>query len=175
MIILSTQERKYETKTFNENFAKKVRTCRLPFPETWSLNSPISIIFSLATGSKAQSNSPFLKTRDLSPRFMVETGFNSHTRKRGSTANVTYFPEGCITLQSTVSSSGVIRSRNLASYILEGRRHTPNKVDIFLWYKITNVLCIHAETLGRACRLGFAFIYLKKQICWDCKNSCNFW
>jgi hypothetical protein len=34
MTILSTQERKYETKTFNENFAKKVRTCRLPFPET---------------------------------------------------------------------------------------------------------------------------------------------
>jgi hypothetical protein len=34
MIILSTQERKYETKTFNENFAKKFRTCRLPFPET---------------------------------------------------------------------------------------------------------------------------------------------
>jgi predicted phage tail protein len=32
--ILSTQERKYETKTFNENVAKKVRTCRLPFPET---------------------------------------------------------------------------------------------------------------------------------------------
>jgi hypothetical protein len=29
MIILSTQERKYETKTFYENFAKKVRT--LPF------------------------------------------------------------------------------------------------------------------------------------------------
>jgi hypothetical protein len=28
------QERKYEMKTFNENFAKKVR---LPFPETWSL------------------------------------------------------------------------------------------------------------------------------------------
>jgi hypothetical protein len=24
---------------FNENFAKKVQTCRLPFPETWSLNS----------------------------------------------------------------------------------------------------------------------------------------
>jgi hypothetical protein len=24
------QERKYETKKFNENFAKKVRTCRLP-------------------------------------------------------------------------------------------------------------------------------------------------
>jgi hypothetical protein len=42
IIILSTQERKYETKTFNENFAKKVRTCRLPFPETWSLNSLIS-------------------------------------------------------------------------------------------------------------------------------------
>jgi hypothetical protein len=39
MIILSTQERKYETKTFNENFAKNVRTCRLPFPETRSLNS----------------------------------------------------------------------------------------------------------------------------------------
>ena len=28
MIILSTQEIKYEPKTFNENFAKKVRTCR---------------------------------------------------------------------------------------------------------------------------------------------------
>ena len=28
IIMLSTQERKYETKTFNENFAKKVRTCR---------------------------------------------------------------------------------------------------------------------------------------------------
>ena len=28
------QERKYETKTFDENFAKKVRTCRFPFPET---------------------------------------------------------------------------------------------------------------------------------------------
>jgi hypothetical protein len=39
MTILSTQERKYETKTFNENFAKKVRTCRLPFPVTRSLNS----------------------------------------------------------------------------------------------------------------------------------------
>jgi hypothetical protein len=39
MTILSTQERKYETKTFNENFAKKVRNCRLPFPETPSLNS----------------------------------------------------------------------------------------------------------------------------------------
>jgi hypothetical protein len=39
IIILSTQERKYETQTFNKNFAKKVRTCRLPFPETWSLNS----------------------------------------------------------------------------------------------------------------------------------------
>ena len=26
IIILSTQQRKYETKTFNENFAKKVRT-----------------------------------------------------------------------------------------------------------------------------------------------------
>jgi hypothetical protein len=26
MTILSTQERKYETKTFNENFTKKVRT-----------------------------------------------------------------------------------------------------------------------------------------------------
>jgi hypothetical protein len=39
MTILSTQERKYETKKFNENFAKKVRTCRLPFPETRSLNS----------------------------------------------------------------------------------------------------------------------------------------
>ena len=24
---------------FNENFVKKSRTCRLPFPETWSLNS----------------------------------------------------------------------------------------------------------------------------------------
>jgi hypothetical protein len=34
IIILSTQERKYETKMFNENFAKKVRTCRLPFRET---------------------------------------------------------------------------------------------------------------------------------------------
>jgi hypothetical protein len=33
MIILA-QERKYETKTFNDNFAKKVQTCRLPFPET---------------------------------------------------------------------------------------------------------------------------------------------
>jgi hypothetical protein len=32
MIILSTQERKDETKTLNENFAKKVRTCRLPLP-----------------------------------------------------------------------------------------------------------------------------------------------
>jgi hypothetical protein len=31
MIILLAQERKYEMKTFNENFAKKVR---LPFPET---------------------------------------------------------------------------------------------------------------------------------------------
>jgi hypothetical protein len=31
MLILSTQERKYETKTFNENFAKKVRTCRFLF------------------------------------------------------------------------------------------------------------------------------------------------
>jgi hypothetical protein len=39
IIILSTQKRKYETKPYNENFAKKVRTCRLPFPETWSLNS----------------------------------------------------------------------------------------------------------------------------------------
>ena len=39
MAILSTQERKYETKTFNGNFAKKVRICRLPFPETRSLNS----------------------------------------------------------------------------------------------------------------------------------------
>ena len=39
MTILSTQERKYEPKTFNENFAKKVRTCHLPFPETRSLNS----------------------------------------------------------------------------------------------------------------------------------------
>jgi hypothetical protein len=39
MTILSTHERKCETKTFNENFAKKVRTCRLPFPETRSLNS----------------------------------------------------------------------------------------------------------------------------------------
>jgi hypothetical protein len=39
MTILSTQERKYETKMFNENFAKKVRTCRLPLPETRSLNS----------------------------------------------------------------------------------------------------------------------------------------
>jgi hypothetical protein len=28
IIILSTQERKYETKTFKENFAKEVRTCR---------------------------------------------------------------------------------------------------------------------------------------------------
>jgi hypothetical protein len=28
MLILSTQERKYQTKTFNENFAKKVRTCQ---------------------------------------------------------------------------------------------------------------------------------------------------
>jgi hypothetical protein len=37
----SFDARKYETKTFNENFAKKVRTCRLPFPETWSLNSLI--------------------------------------------------------------------------------------------------------------------------------------
>jgi hypothetical protein len=34
MIILLAQERKYETKTFNETFAKKVGTCRLPFPET---------------------------------------------------------------------------------------------------------------------------------------------
>jgi hypothetical protein len=34
MIILLAQERKYETKTFNENFAKRVRTCRSPFPET---------------------------------------------------------------------------------------------------------------------------------------------
>jgi hypothetical protein len=32
MTILSTQERKYETKTFSKNFAKKVRTSRLPFP-----------------------------------------------------------------------------------------------------------------------------------------------
>jgi hypothetical protein len=44
MIILSTQGRKYETKTFNENFAKKVRNCRLLFPETWSLNSLICSI-----------------------------------------------------------------------------------------------------------------------------------
>ena len=28
MTILSTQERKYEIKTFNGNFAKKVRICR---------------------------------------------------------------------------------------------------------------------------------------------------
>jgi protoheme ferro-lyase len=41
MIILSTQERKYETKTFNKNFAKKVRICRLPFPQRRSLNSLI--------------------------------------------------------------------------------------------------------------------------------------
>jgi hypothetical protein len=34
MIIILAQEKKYETKMFNENFAKKVRTCRLPFPET---------------------------------------------------------------------------------------------------------------------------------------------
>jgi hypothetical protein len=34
MIILLAQERKYQTKTFNENFAKKFRTCRLLFPET---------------------------------------------------------------------------------------------------------------------------------------------
>jgi hypothetical protein len=43
MTILSTQARKYETKTFNENFAKKVRTCRLPFPETRSLNALLII------------------------------------------------------------------------------------------------------------------------------------
>jgi hypothetical protein len=36
-----TRKKRKETKTFNENFAKKVRTCRLPFPETWSLNSLI--------------------------------------------------------------------------------------------------------------------------------------
>jgi CRISPR/Cas system CSM-associated protein Csm2 small subunit len=34
MMIILAQERKYETKTFHENFAKKLRTCRLPFPET---------------------------------------------------------------------------------------------------------------------------------------------
>jgi hypothetical protein len=39
MTILSTQEGKYEMKTFNGNFAKKVRICCLPFPETRSLNS----------------------------------------------------------------------------------------------------------------------------------------
>jgi hypothetical protein len=38
MIILSTHERKYETKTFN----KKIRTCRLPFPEMCSLNSLVT-------------------------------------------------------------------------------------------------------------------------------------
>jgi hypothetical protein len=43
IIILSTQERRYETKTFNENFARKVRTCRLPFPEMRSLNSLITL------------------------------------------------------------------------------------------------------------------------------------
>jgi hypothetical protein len=43
IIILWTQERRYETKTFNENFAKKVRTCRLPFPEMRSLNSLITL------------------------------------------------------------------------------------------------------------------------------------
>jgi hypothetical protein len=37
MIILSTQERKYETKTFNER--KFEPAVYLPFPETWSLNS----------------------------------------------------------------------------------------------------------------------------------------
>ena len=37
MTILSTQEIKHETKTFNENFAKKVSTCRLPFPRNAKL------------------------------------------------------------------------------------------------------------------------------------------
>ena len=39
MTIVSAQERKYETKTFNANFAKKVRICRLPFLEMRSLKS----------------------------------------------------------------------------------------------------------------------------------------
>jgi hypothetical protein len=43
MTIVLTQERKYETKTFNGNFAKKVRICRLPFPETRSLNSLLTV------------------------------------------------------------------------------------------------------------------------------------
>jgi hypothetical protein len=36
--------KKIWNETFNKNFAKKVRTCRLPFPETWSFkNSLITI------------------------------------------------------------------------------------------------------------------------------------
>ena len=41
MTILSTQERKYEMKTFNGNFAKKVRICRLPVPGNAKLKLPI--------------------------------------------------------------------------------------------------------------------------------------
>jgi hypothetical protein len=44
IIILLTQERKYETKTFNDNFAKKIGTCRLAFPENAKqLKLPITI------------------------------------------------------------------------------------------------------------------------------------
>jgi hypothetical protein len=44
MTILSTKERKYQTKTFLKNFAKKVRTSRLPFPVNAKLKLSITTI-----------------------------------------------------------------------------------------------------------------------------------
>jgi hypothetical protein len=43
----SFDTRKKIWKTFNKNFAKKIQTCRLPFPETWILNSLLSGIENL--------------------------------------------------------------------------------------------------------------------------------
>jgi hypothetical protein len=40
MIILSTQERKYETKTFNENFAQESSNLPFAVPENVKLKLP---------------------------------------------------------------------------------------------------------------------------------------
>jgi hypothetical protein len=61
MLILSTKERKYEAKPFNENFAKKMLTCRLLFPGNVKLkllkNTCLSQKRSVETNARPVNNS----------------------------------------------------------------------------------------------------------------------
>jgi hypothetical protein len=67
-------ERKYDTQKSNENYAKKIRPCRLPFPQTWNLNS-LLVIFPISFTRLAQFNSKPVRIHSSFKPFSVEESF----------------------------------------------------------------------------------------------------